>query len=58
MRQSDWPTPANHWLRPVTHDFAAFLEGTQRNTALGIVQIIQQAELVLNRVLDNLDPQD
>jgi hypothetical protein len=41
----------------IAHDFAAFLEGTHRNTALGIAQIILQAELAVNRVLDNLDPQ-
>jgi hypothetical protein len=42
----------------MTNDFAAFLEGSQRNTALAIAQIIMLAELAVNRVLDNLDPQE
>ncbi|MGO3921235.1 DUF6124 family protein [Pseudomonas sp. QLc11A] len=42
----------------MTNDFATFLEGSQRNTALAIAQIIMLAELAVNRVLDNLDPQD
>ncbi|MCO8309726.1 DUF6124 family protein [Pseudomonas mandelii] len=37
-------------------DFASFLEGPQRNTLLGIQQIIMFGELAVNRVLDNLDP--
>ncbi|MDR6925250.1 MULTISPECIES: DUF6124 family protein [Pseudomonas] len=37
-------------------DFAGFLEGPQRNTLLGIQQVIMLGELAVNRVLDNLDP--
>ncbi|WP_415758506.1 DUF6124 family protein [Pseudomonas sp. LT1P18] len=37
-------------------DFAGFLEGSQRNTLLGIQQSIMLGELAVNRVLDNLDP--
>ncbi|WP_367374238.1 DUF6124 family protein [Pseudomonas lini] len=36
-------------------DFAGFLEGTHRNTMLGIQQVIMLAELAVNRVLDNVD---
>ena len=39
-------------------DFAGFLQGSQRNTMLGIVQVIMLGELAVNRALDNLDPQD
>ncbi len=39
-------------------DFAGFLEGSQRNTMLGIQQVIMLAELAVNRALDNVDPQD
>ena len=39
-------------------DFAGFLEGSQRNTLLGIAQLIMLGELAVNRALDNLDPQD
>lgn len=39
-------------------DFAAHLEGTQRSTMLGIVQVIMLGELAVNQALDNLDPQD
>ncbi|MDQ0121787.1 hypothetical protein J2W17_000724 [Pseudomonas lini] len=39
-------------------DFAAFLEGSQRNTMLGIQQVIMLADLAVNRALDNVDPQD
>ncbi|MGF6112845.1 DUF6124 family protein [Pseudomonas frederiksbergensis] len=42
----------------MTSDFAGFLEGTHRNTMLGIQQVIMLAELSVNRALDNLDPQD
>ncbi|VVQ24887.1 hypothetical protein PS934_05799 [Pseudomonas fluorescens] len=38
-------------------DFATFLAGPQRNTALAIAQIIMLAELAVNRALDNVDPQ-
>ena len=37
-------------------DFAGFLEGSQRNTMLGIAQVIMLGELAVNRALDNLDP--
>ncbi|OMQ35612.1 DUF6124 family protein [Pseudomonas putida] len=39
-------------------DFAALLEGSQRNTMLGIAQVIMLGELAVNQALDNLDPQD
>lgn len=39
-------------------DFAGFLEGTHRNTMLGIQQVIMLGELAVNRVLDNIAPQD
>ncbi|MVW88638.1 hypothetical protein EI969_22295 [Pseudomonas sp. PB101] len=39
-------------------DFAGFLQGSQRNTLLGIAQVIMLGELAVNRALDNLDPQD
>ena len=38
-------------------DFATFLTGPLRNTALAIAQIIMLAELAVNRALDNVDPQ-
>jgi len=38
-------------------DFATYLCGPQRNTALAIAQIIMLAELAVNRALDNVDPQ-
>ena len=37
-------------------DLAARMEGTHRNTLLGIQQNIMLGELAVNRVLDNLDP--
>nr|WP_242486282.1 DUF6124 family protein [Pseudomonas sp. TH03] len=39
-------------------DLAGFLEGTHRNTMQGIQQVIMLGELVVNRALDNLDPQN
>jgi len=39
-------------------DFAGFLQGSQRNTMLGIAQVIMLGELAVNRALDHLDPQD
>ncbi|MCS3841700.1 hypothetical protein HNR03_006337 [Pseudomonas sp. JAI111] len=36
-------------------DFAGYLEGPQRHTALAIQQIIMLAELAVNRALDNVD---
>ena len=39
------------------NDFATYLNGPQRNTALAIAQIVMLADLAVNRALDNLDPQ-
>ncbi|EPA97783.1 hypothetical protein PG5_15120 [Pseudomonas sp. G5(2012)] len=39
------------------NDFATYLSGPQRNTALGIAQIVMLAELAVNRALDTIDPQ-
>ncbi|KKX57493.1 DUF6124 family protein [Pseudomonas putida] len=39
------------------NDFTTYLTGPQRNTALGIAQIVMLAELAVNRALDNVDPQ-
>ncbi|MCX2896322.1 DUF6124 family protein [Pseudomonas mandelii] len=36
-------------------DFAGYLEGSQRHTALAIQQIIMLAELAVNRVADSAD---
>jgi hypothetical protein len=38
-------------------DFATLLEGSKRNTVLGIAQIVMLGELAVNRALDNVDPQ-
>ena len=38
-------------------DFAGLMEGTHRNTLLGIQQVVMLGELAVNRVLDNFDPQ-
>jgi len=38
-------------------DAAGLLEGTQRNTILGIQQVVMLGELAVNRMLDRLDPQ-
>jgi hypothetical protein len=38
-------------------DFATLLEGSRRNTVLGIAQIVMLGELAVNRALDNVDPQ-
>ena len=40
----------------MANDLAGFLQGTHRNTLLGIAQVIMLGELVVNRVLDRLDP--
>lgn len=40
------------------NDFATYLSGPQRNTALGIAQIVMLAELAVNRALDIIDPQE
>jgi hypothetical protein len=37
-------------------DFARDLKGSQGHTLLGIQQSIMLGEMVVNRVLDNLDP--
>jgi hypothetical protein len=37
-------------------DLAGFLQGTHRNTLLGIAQVIMLGELAVNRALDNFDP--
>jgi len=37
-------------------DFAGLMEGPQRNTLLGIQQVVMLGELSVNRLLDNLDP--
>jgi hypothetical protein len=36
-------------------DFAAYLEGPHRNTAMAIQQIVMLAELAANRMMDNLE---
>jgi hypothetical protein len=41
----------------MANDFATYLSGPQRSTALAIAQIIMLAELAVNRALDNVDPQ-
>ncbi|MFY0732445.1 DUF6124 family protein [Pseudomonas sp. NFX15] len=40
----------------MVNDLAGFLEGTHRNTLLGIAQVIMLGELAVNRALDRLDP--
>jgi hypothetical protein len=37
-------------------EFAGQVEGTQRNTVLGIAQVVMLGELAVNRMLDRLDP--
>ncbi|SDP22655.1 hypothetical protein SAMN04489798_5075 [Pseudomonas arsenicoxydans] len=37
-------------------DFAALLEGTHRQTLLGIAQVVMLGELAVNKALDNVDP--
>ena len=39
-------------------DFATYLSGSQRSTALAIAQIVMLADLAVNRALDIVDPQD
>ncbi len=39
-------------------DFANLLEGPNRNTMLGIQQVIMLGELAVNRALDNIDPRE
>ena len=40
----------------MANDLAGFLDGTHRNTLLGIAQVIMLGELAVNRALDRLDP--
>ncbi|WCM49391.1 DUF6124 family protein [Pseudomonas sp. WJP1] len=40
----------------MANDLAGFLQGTHRNTLLGIAQVIMLGELAVNRALDQLDP--
>lgn len=37
-------------------DFAARLEGSRRNTLLGIAQVVMLGELAVNKALDNVVP--
>jgi hypothetical protein len=37
-------------------DFAGYLEGPHRHTAMAIQQIVMLAELAVNRMLDNVEP--
>jgi hypothetical protein len=39
-------------------DFATYLTGSQRSTALAIAQIVMLADLAVNRALDIVDPQE
>ena len=39
----------------MANDLAGFLEGTHRNTLLGIAQVIMLEELAVNRALDQVD---
>jgi hypothetical protein len=39
----------------MTSDFAAYLEGPHRHTAMAIQQIVMLAELAVNRMLDNVE---
>jgi hypothetical protein len=40
----------------MANDLVDHLEGTSRNTLLGIAQVIMLGELAVNRALDQLDP--
>ena len=40
----------------MTMDLADRMEGTSRNTLLGIAQVILLGELAVNRALDRIDP--
>jgi hypothetical protein len=59
--QLDTETLLAHGCEPLasanvmTSDLAGFLEGTHRNTLLGIAQVIMLGELAVNRALDQLD---
>ncbi|MGE8191218.1 DUF6124 family protein [Pseudomonas sp. NPDC086278] len=37
-------------------NFAGLMEGSHRNTVLGIQQVVMLGELAVNRMLDRLDP--
>ncbi|MGH8389040.1 MAG: DUF6124 family protein [Pseudomonas sp.] len=39
----------------MANDLAGFLQGTHRNTLLGIAQVIMLGELAVNRALDQID---
>jgi hypothetical protein len=39
-------------------DFAGMLEGSRRNTLLGIAQVVMLGELAVNKALDNVVPTD
>jgi hypothetical protein len=39
----------------MANDLAGFLQGTHRNTLLGIAQVIMLGELTVNRALDQVD---
>ncbi len=39
-------------------DFAGLLEGPNRNTLLGIAQVVMLGELAVNQVLDNVVPRE
>jgi len=39
----------------MTSDFARYLQGPQRHTAMAIQQIIMLAELAVNRMMDNVE---
>jgi hypothetical protein len=39
----------------IASDCAGFLEGPQRNTILGVAQLIMFGELAVNRALDSLE---
>jgi hypothetical protein len=39
-------------------DFAGQLDGSQRHTLLGIQHSVMLGELAVNRMLDNVDPQN
>lgn len=39
----------------MTSDFAGYLEGPHRHTAMAIQQIVMLAELAVNRMLDNVE---
>ncbi len=40
----------------MTMDLADRMEGTRRNSLLGIAQVIMLGELAVNRALDRIDP--